>query len=959
MLFSQTMRTRILKTSVLISIFILQSFVTSLPVSANIVSTSSSTHQISSQSSYVEFSGASSATSSGLSEAYDGDSTTGSFARIRTYPCENYNNGPACTTGSFGQVVYQIQTTSSSAASFTLDFNHQMVAYCTINPKVTFSIWNTQSTTWLIFASESGTGGYTINQTYSSSYMDSSGEITLRWRAESGCSTNGSSDYIISRLYEFHVYSPDTDADGISDSMDDCPSGATGWVSNSVTDYDADGCQDNGEDTDDDNDGVEDMSDDCQTGHLDWISESITDYDGDGCHDSIEDDDDDNDGISDSSDSCQYGATFTSTAATDRDGDGCQDSSEDNDDDNDGIQDLADDCQVGALNWASNSSNDNDGDGCRDSDEDSDDDNDGYNDTTETDCLSDPLDPQSIPLDNDGTDGCDEIDPDDDNDGILDDEDDFPNNPSEDTDTDGDGIGNNEDTDDDWDGYNDTTEIECASDPLNNTSTPLNFDNDDLCDELDSDDDNDGYNDSIDLFPFNSIEWADFDGDGTGDASDTDDDDDGSDDAQEINCGTNPNDPQSQPQDTDNDGTCDGLDYDIDGDNWSNNQEAECGTSSMSNTSIPSDIDGDMVCDQSDNDIDGDNWSNSDEQDCGTNELDANSVPLDSNNNSICDVLEDDDNNSSGTNNGGNNGDDNSSTTDQNTNQNATIPNSGDEDSNVSETTTDDENMDKECGYDKPGIISAPIKLYDYWVADDDCGEYIRTDKWADEDDFWNYLVAPVSAIFGVLSPIAYLTRSSWKPLLTISKSRKMKKLLKNQRKEYDKLFNELKLEVLQTSPDDFDETMRIVSSRLITLCNDLKARGSEAVGHGEESAKSRAELNDNADNLYEEIFKKFEVLAQENFQGATATLANYRATHEELRNQYRQYRDEHNIEQNNLVESPKEVNENLTLVETAQKLKEKQPLAIQNQTESSQWTDQQLFDAGWTQEQIDEERTI
>ena len=41
------------------------------------------------------------------------------------------------------------------------------------------------------------------------------------------------------------------------------------------------------------------------------------------------------------------------------------------------------------------------------------------------------------------------------------------------------------------------------------------------------------------------------------------------------------------------------------------------------------------------------------------------------------------------------------------------------------------------------------------------------------------------------------------------------------------------------------------------------------------------------------------------------------------------------------------------------QKLKEKQPLAIQNQTESSQWTDQQLLDAGWTQEQIDEERTI
>ena len=934
-----------LTTTILIFLFSFQIFTLSIPITdANVVNQSSSSHQITSQSTYVEFSGASSQTSAGLDEAYDGDSTTGSFARIRTYPCENYNNGPACTTGSHGQVDYKIQTTFTSSSSFTLDFNHQMVAYCSTNPKVTFSIWNSQSTSWVQISTQTGTGGYTINQTFSSSYMNSGGEITIRWRAESGCSTTSSNDYIISRLYEFQVFAPDSDNDGITDAQDDCPTGATGWTSNSVTDYDSDGCQDSSEDTDDDNDGIQDSSDDCEKGHLGWISESINDYDSDGCHDSIEDDDDDNDGIQDSSDSCQYGASFTSTTLTDRDGDGCQDSSEDTDDDNDGIQDALDSCDPGVLNWISSSSTDNDYDGCRDIDEDEDDDNDGYNDTTETDCLSDPLDSQSIPSDNDGTDGCDEIDPDDDNDGVLDDEDAFPTNPSEDTDTDGDGTGNNEDIDDDSDGYNDTSELECASDPLNNTSTPLNFDNDELCDELDPDDDNDGYNDSIDIFPFNSLEWADFDGDGTGDASDPDDDGDNYPDEQEINCGTNPNDPQSVPQDTDNDDTCDGLDYDIDGDNWSNNQEAECGTSSMSNTSIPSDIDDDMICDQSDNDIDGDNWSNSDEQDCGTNELDANSVPLDSNNNSICDALEDDDNNSSVTNNSGNNDDNNSSITDQDTNQNATIPNSGVEDSNVSETTTDDENMDKECGYDKPGIISAPIKLYDYWVAEDDCGDYIRTEKWGDDDDFWNYLVAPVTAIGVVLSPIAYLTRSSWKPILSRSNSRKMKKLLKNQRKEYDKLFNELKIDVLQSKPKDFDNTMRIVSSRLITLCNDLKAQGSEAVGHGEESAKSRAELNDNADNLYEEIFKKFEVLAQENFQGATVTLANYRATQEELRNQYREYRAEHNIEQKSLVETAKE------LEETQPTLADPNP-----QNDVNKWTDQQLLDAGWTQEQIDQ----
>ena len=934
-----------LRTTVLIFLFLFQIFTLSIPtVDANVVNQSSSSHQITSQSTYVEFSGASSQTSAGLDEAYDGDTTTGSFARIRTYPCENYNSGPACTTGSHGQVDYKIQTTFTSASSFTLDFNHQMVAYCSTNPKVTFSIWNSQSTSWSQISTQTGTGGYTINQTFSSSYMNSGGEITIRWRAESGCSTTSSNDYIISRLYEFQVFAPDSDNDGITDAQDDCPTGATGWTSNSVTDYDSDGCQDSSEDTDDDNDEIQDSSDDCEKGHLGWISESINDYDSDGCHDSIEDDDDDNDGISDSSDSCQFGASFTSTTVTDRDGDGCQDSTEDSDDDNDGIQDTLDNCDPGVLNWISSSSTDNDSDGCRDSDEDADDDNDGYNDTTETDCLSDPLDSQSIPSDNDGTDGCDEIDPDDDNDGVLDDEDAFPNNPSEDTDTDGDGTGNNEDIDDDSDGYNDTSEIECASDPLNNTSTPLNFDNDDLCDELDPDDDNDGYNDSIDIFPFNSLEWADFDGDGTGDASDPDDDGDNVDDDVEINCGTNPNDPQSQPQDTDGDGTCDGLDYDIDGDNWSNSQEADCGTSSMSNTSIPSDIDGDMICDQSDNDIDGDNWSNSDEQDCGTNELDANSVPLDSNNNSICDVLEDDDNNSSGTNNGGNNGDDNSSITDQNT------TNEGVENNITDEIIPDEDNSlpddwKEKCNLSGNSVIS---DVQEYWIyfthTDTECGNYVQQDWDNKKVGNWDKYGVPSLIIGPIVAFIGYITRSTWKPLLTRSKSKKMKKLLKNQRKEYDKLFNEFKIDVLQKDPDKFENTMRIVSSRLITLCNDLKSRGADAVGHGDESAKSRAELNDNADNLYDEIFKKFEVLAQENFQDATATLANYRVTLEELRNQYKQYRAEHNIEQKSLVETAKELEETQTT-----------SVDTNPQNDVNNWTDQQLLDAGWTQEQIDQ----
>jgi hypothetical protein len=55
-----------------------------------------------------------------------------------------------------------------------------------------------------------------------------------------------------------------------------------------------------------------------------------------------------------------------------------------------------------------------------------------------------------------------------DNDGVPDDQDDFPNDPAETTDTDGDGIGNNADTDDDNDGMPDDWEIMHGLNPLVN-----------------------------------------------------------------------------------------------------------------------------------------------------------------------------------------------------------------------------------------------------------------------------------------------------------------------------------------------------------------------------------------------------------------------------------------------------------------------------------------------------------
>ena len=96
----------------------------------------------------------------------------------------------------------------------------------------------------------------------------------------------------------------DDDNDGIHDGSDFCPSGATNWLSGEVTDYDSDGCEDDGEDYDDDGDGVYDSFDDCPRGELGWSSNTNTDFDGDGCLDGVEDEDDDNDGVNNPVDEC-------------------------------------------------------------------------------------------------------------------------------------------------------------------------------------------------------------------------------------------------------------------------------------------------------------------------------------------------------------------------------------------------------------------------------------------------------------------------------------------------------------------------------------------------------------------------------------------------------------------------------------------------------------------------------
>ncbi|MCP2506972.1 MAG: hypothetical protein NLN64_01580 [Candidatus Thalassarchaeaceae archaeon] len=78
----------------------------------------------------------------------------------------------------------------------------------------------------------------------------------------------------------------------------------------------------------------------------------------------------------------------------------------DDDDDDDGFLDNVDVFPNDPEEWS-----DNDGDGTGNN-ADQDDDNDGYVDLIEMDCLSDPLNSSSIPLDNDGDSICDPIDED-------------------------------------------------------------------------------------------------------------------------------------------------------------------------------------------------------------------------------------------------------------------------------------------------------------------------------------------------------------------------------------------------------------------------------------------------------------------------------------------------------------------------------------------------------------------
>ena len=117
-----------------------------------------------------------------------------------------------------------------------------------------------------------------------------------------------------------------------------------------------------------------------------------------------------------------------------------------------------------------------------------------------------------------------------------------------------------------------------------------------------------------------------------------DSDGDGHWDTNETDCGSDPDDANSVPDDFDGDGTCDALDQDDDNDGVDDGNDPF-----PYNSAEWADYDNDGIGDNADEDDDNDGWNDTTENLCGTNPLDRFDTPIDTDGDGDCDAIDADD----------------------------------------------------------------------------------------------------------------------------------------------------------------------------------------------------------------------------------------------------------------------------------------------------------------------------